>query len=176
MQLQLKKAVKVDYPAGDNELSILQLVRGENTGTDTSEPLPPVSQEVVFAARREVDKVHIAGAVEQYVVDLVMGTREPGGFDGELADWISEVRGSRVRVVHEAHRPVPLRYHIYCDGRLVKLEGNPMHPTNQQTLCPKGQAAPELLYNPDRLQYPMRRAGPPGRDRRLVSPLAEASP
>ncbi len=43
------------------------------------------------------------------------------------------------------------------DGRLVKVEGNPMHPINQQTLCPKGQAAPELLYNPDRLQYPMMR-------------------
>jgi superfamily II RNA helicase len=39
----------------------------------------------------------------------------------ELADWITEVRGSTVRVVHESHRPVPLRYHISCGGRLVKL-------------------------------------------------------
>src|SRR5450759_5246716 len=36
-------------------------------------------------------------------------------------------------------------------GHVVKLEGNPMHPVNLGTLCPKGQAAPELLYNPDRL-------------------------
>ena len=32
-----------------------------------------------------------------------------------------------------------------ADGKAVKLEGNPMHPINQGSLCPKGQAAPELL-------------------------------
>ncbi len=44
-------------------------------------------------------------------------------------------------------------------GHVVKLEGNPMHPVNLGTLCPKGQAAPELLYNPDRLSGPLQRAG-----------------
>jgi anaerobic selenocysteine-containing dehydrogenase len=44
-----------------------------------------------------------------------------------------------------------------ADGRAVKLEGNPMHPVNQGVLCPKGQAAPELLYNPDRLTNPVKR-------------------
>jgi len=43
------------------------------------------------------------------------------------------------------------------EGNLVKLEGSPMHPINLGALCPKGQAAPELLYNPDRLTGPMRR-------------------
>ncbi|MEW5939564.1 MAG: molybdopterin-dependent oxidoreductase, partial [Chloroflexota bacterium] len=42
-----------------------------------------------------------------------------------------------------------------ADGKAVKLEGNPMHPVNQGALCPKGQAAPELLYNPDRLTSPL---------------------
>ncbi|HEX6386798.1 MAG TPA: molybdopterin-dependent oxidoreductase [Anaerolineae bacterium] len=49
-----------------------------------------------------------------------------------------------------------------ADGRAVKLEGNPMHPINLGALCPKGQAAPELLYNPDRLTGPMRRVGERG--------------
>lgn len=49
-----------------------------------------------------------------------------------------------------------------ADGRLVKLEGSPMHPINLGTLCPKGQAAPELVYNPDRLRQPMRRVGERG--------------
>ncbi len=44
-----------------------------------------------------------------------------------------------------------------ANGRVVKLEGNPMHPINLGALCPKGQAAPELLYNPDRLTGPMKR-------------------
>ncbi|MDO9299870.1 MAG: twin-arginine translocation signal domain-containing protein, partial [Anaerolineales bacterium] len=43
------------------------------------------------------------------------------------------------------------------NGKAVKLEGNPMHPINQGALCPKGQAAPELLYNPDRLTSPLKR-------------------
>ncbi len=49
-----------------------------------------------------------------------------------------------------------------ADGRVVKLEGNPMHPINQGALCPKGQAAPELLYNPDRLGVPLRQTGERG--------------
>lgn len=48
------------------------------------------------------------------------------------------------------------------DGRLVKLEGSPLHPINLGALCPKGQSAPELLYNPDRIQGPLRRIGERG--------------
>jgi anaerobic selenocysteine-containing dehydrogenase len=49
-----------------------------------------------------------------------------------------------------------------ADGNVVKLEGNPMHPINLGALCPKGQAAPELLYNPDRITGPMKRKGERG--------------
>jgi len=48
------------------------------------------------------------------------------------------------------------------NGRLVKLEGSALHPINLGALCPKGQAAPELLYNPDRIQAPLRRTGKRG--------------
>lgn len=49
-----------------------------------------------------------------------------------------------------------------ADGSVVKMEGSPMHPVNVGALCPKGQAAPELLYNPDRLTGPMKRTGERG--------------
>ena len=49
-----------------------------------------------------------------------------------------------------------------ADGKVVKLEGNPMHPVNSGSLCPKGQAAPELLYNPDRLNGPQKLKGERG--------------
>ncbi len=49
-----------------------------------------------------------------------------------------------------------------ADGNVVKLEGNPMHPVNSGSLCPKGQAAPELLYHPDRLNGPQKRKGDRG--------------
>src|SRR5574341_1350987 len=48
------------------------------------------------------------------------------------------------------------------EGRVIKLEGNPVHPINAGVLCPKGQAALELLYNPDRLTNPLRRSGERG--------------
>jgi len=41
------------------------------------------------------------------------------------------------------------------DGRVVKLEGNPDHPVNQGTLCIRGQAALQDLYNPDRIRGPL---------------------
>nr|HID13964.1 twin-arginine translocation signal domain-containing protein [Anaerolineae bacterium] len=44
------------------------------------------------------------------------------------------------------------------DGRVVKLDGNPFHPNNQGKLCPKGQAGLQVLYDPDRIKGPMRRA------------------
>ena len=43
------------------------------------------------------------------------------------------------------------------EGRPVKLEGNPDHPTNAGTLCSRGQAGLQALYNPDRLKAPMAR-------------------
>ena len=43
------------------------------------------------------------------------------------------------------------------EGRAVKLEGNPEHPTNQGKLCSRGQASLQGLYNPGRIKGPMAR-------------------
>lgn len=42
------------------------------------------------------------------------------------------------------------------NGHFVALEPNPSHPTGK-ALCAKGRAAPELVYHPDRLLYPLKR-------------------
>jgi len=47
------------------------------------------------------------------------------------------------------------------DGRFVALEPDPSHPTGQ-ALCAKGRAAPELVYNANRLLYPLKRTHPKG--------------
>jgi len=47
------------------------------------------------------------------------------------------------------------------DGRFTRLEPDPAHPTGQ-ALCAKGRAAPELVYHPERLTYPLRRTRPKG--------------
>ena len=50
---------------------------------------------------------------------------------------------------------------VVKDGRFVALEPDPTHPTGQ-ALCAKGRAAPELVYHPDRLLYPLKRTRPKG--------------
>lgn len=43
------------------------------------------------------------------------------------------------------------------EGRAVKVEGNPEHPINRGSLCIRGQASLQGLYNPDRIAGPLRR-------------------
>ena len=45
------------------------------------------------------------------------------------------------------------------DGKLTEVRKDPDHP-NCANLCPKGLAAPELVYHPERLKYPLRRTNP----------------
>jgi MoxR-like ATPase len=78
--------VQVPYPADENELAILRLVRGEKTG-NVEQP-QATSQEAIFAARKEVNAIHVSEAAEQYIVDLIMATREPGRYGGKLEKWI----------------------------------------------------------------------------------------
>ncbi|MFQ5893821.1 MAG: molybdopterin-dependent oxidoreductase, partial [Nitrospinota bacterium] len=51
------------------------------------------------------------------------------------------------------------------DGYAVKIEGNPLHPLSRGRLCPKGQSGLHVLYDPDRITGPMKRAGARGEDR-----------
>lgn len=46
-------------------------------------------------------------------------------------------------------------------GRLLRVDPLPDHPTGQ-ALCPKGRAAPELVYHPERVMRPLRRTQPKG--------------
>jgi len=48
------------------------------------------------------------------------------------------------------------------DGEVVKIEGDPDHPNNSGALCLKGLSGLELLYHPDRLNYPLKRVGKRG--------------
>jgi len=51
------------------------------------------------------------------------------------------------------------------DGVVKKVEGDPACPLNEGYICPKGRAIPELLYHPDRLEYPLKRVGERGEGR-----------
>ncbi len=47
------------------------------------------------------------------------------------------------------------------NGEVARLEPDPLHP-NGGVICIKGKAAPELLYHPDRLNFPLKRTRPKG--------------
>ena len=46
---------------------------------------------------------------------------------------------------------------------IIHIEGDPDHPVNRGTLCPKGAALLDFVHSPNRLKYPEYRA--PGSDR-----------
>ncbi|MFH0882238.1 MAG: molybdopterin-dependent oxidoreductase [bacterium] len=50
------------------------------------------------------------------------------------------------------------------DGKVVKLEGNPRHPLSNGKLCPRGNGATGLTYDPNRIRQPMIRVSKRGGD------------
>lgn len=48
------------------------------------------------------------------------------------------------------------------DGRAVKVQGDPDHPTTHGALCTKVSRYTERVYHPERLLYPLKRVGPKG--------------
>ncbi|MHC4590031.1 MAG: molybdopterin-dependent oxidoreductase, partial [Planctomycetota bacterium] len=46
------------------------------------------------------------------------------------------------------------------NGIVTEIAGNPDAPTGRGTICTKGLASPHLLYDPYRVNYPMKRTNP----------------
>ncbi|MAV74012.1 MAG: AAA family ATPase [Halieaceae bacterium MED-G27] len=79
--------VKVDYPNVEAERDILKLARREADGND--EPTrPSVSADTIFQARQAVLDIHMAESVEEYIVQLIIASRQPETYNEELATWI----------------------------------------------------------------------------------------
>ncbi|GAA6152703.1 AAA family ATPase [Pseudoteredinibacter isoporae] len=79
--------VEVDYPDTEAEKRILQLTRREDSHV-TGRQVEPVSQQDIFAMRQACLELHMADAVEDYIVQLTAATRKPSAYDQQLADWI----------------------------------------------------------------------------------------
>ena len=79
--------VLVGYPDAETERNILRLVRGEDSKGESS-AFDALTEETVKAARQQVLQLHMADAVEEYIVQLVMATRSPQAYDSELAGWL----------------------------------------------------------------------------------------
>lgn len=80
--------VTIDYPDIETERRILRLVRGEAAAGGATEHPQALSQELIFAARKDALALHMSEAVEEYIVQLVMATRQAERYNPELANWI----------------------------------------------------------------------------------------
>ena len=80
--------VKIGFPDASVERKILAQARGEALHGE-AKPEHRVSQQAIFAARKDILGLYMADAVEEYLVQLVMATRTPAKFDAELAEWIA---------------------------------------------------------------------------------------
>jgi MoxR-like ATPase len=88
--------VLVEYPAPADELGVLRLVRSEEQAAVAPPPSPDtakpkaqtISVDDVFAARRQIAGLHVAEAIETYIVDLVNATRQPAKYSEGLARQI----------------------------------------------------------------------------------------
>jgi MoxR-like ATPase len=79
--------LEIDYPGAETELEILRLTRNEAMHAEVVTP-PNLSQADILNARQDVLKIHLDDALEQYIVQLIIATRQPERYDPDLANWI----------------------------------------------------------------------------------------
>ena len=91
--------VRIGYPEADAETAILRLARDRAIAAleAPSVPASRIPQADVMAARSAVLSLHMAPAVERYLVELVLASRDAGRYDAALARriaWGASPRGS----------------------------------------------------------------------------------
>jgi len=81
----------IGYPDAKAENLILELARNQAKqiyDTDTLQ-VSTLSKADVETAQREVLSMHMAEPVQEYIVQLILGSRNPAAYSKELSRWIS---------------------------------------------------------------------------------------
>jgi MoxR-like ATPase len=82
--------IKIGYPEAAHEKEILQLARDEARGEINQQTIAAkkISQQILFDAREEVLGVHMSEVLEQYLLQLIVATRNPAPYGEELGGWL----------------------------------------------------------------------------------------
>jgi MoxR-like ATPase len=82
--------VEVGYPSVKDERSILVLNRDEAKSNDEGSFIPTdlLSEKSIIEARQAILNLHLSDDLEQYIVNLVVATRDPGKVNPELEGQI----------------------------------------------------------------------------------------
>ncbi|HYQ70690.1 MAG TPA: MoxR family ATPase [Gammaproteobacteria bacterium] len=78
--------VWVDYPNREEELAILEL----DSNQQQRAPQPPaqvLTQEELFRVRADAARLYLDPKLNNYIVDLVQASRNPGAYDESLQRW-----------------------------------------------------------------------------------------
>ncbi|MCG9696293.1 MoxR family ATPase [Shewanella sp. Isolate11] len=79
--------LNLDYPSAETEFEIMRLSRNE-AKTQSLPKVSPIAEAEVFAARSEALDIYLAEPLEQYIVNIVMATRQPQRYNDTLANWL----------------------------------------------------------------------------------------
>ncbi|MCC7325189.1 MAG: MoxR family ATPase [Burkholderiales bacterium] len=107
--------VRIGYPDAKAERGILALARraaGESLGAPPPSPIE-VSKAQIFAARSEVLAIHMAEPVEEYLVQLVLASRNPSRYKEALARRINFGASPRATIALDRCA----RAHAWLKGR-----------------------------------------------------------
>jgi MoxR-like ATPase len=79
----------IDYPDRATTRLIMDLARQEALeGRELPPPTRPMTQDTVFAARREALNLTLAASVADYIAALVDATRRPDSYSKNLKEWL----------------------------------------------------------------------------------------
>ncbi len=79
--------VKIDYPSTGSERKILELSRDEKNSKIKSFE-NPLTQSQLNKARAAVREVRMSEQVEEYLVQIILATRNSEKYGGNLSDWL----------------------------------------------------------------------------------------
>ena len=106
--------VSIGYPDAGEEREILRLNRAEADGSRQQDELPPpISQEAIFAARDTVLNLHLADTLEEYLIQIVLATRNPGAYGDDLDGWLQYGASPRATIALDRCA----RAHAWLAGR-----------------------------------------------------------
>jgi len=104
--------VRIDYPDAESEKAILRLNRDEALQATPTEAVK-ISQAELFAARKEAMQLYMSDELEDYIVHLVMATRQPEQYCDDLARWIQFAASPRASIALDRCA----RAHAWLAGR-----------------------------------------------------------
>jgi MoxR-like ATPase len=108
--------VRIDYPDVGAEKQILELARSQArsaSGQQQATQAVLLSQAQIFQAQQQVLDMHMAPPVEEYLIQLLLASRNPSAYGEDLARWISYGASPRGTIALDRCA----RAHAWLDGR-----------------------------------------------------------